>query len=1019
MSASVRCGVLQLGLLASGFCLHGQQLPLRRYTTSDGLPSNSIYAIAPDARGFLWFATSEGLSRFDGFGFAGQAAIAGLPHAVITGMLIDRHSNYWLATRDGLVRFRPDLPPSSADRMLVIRPGGDLKSAEISALLEDRAGKLWCGTEAGLYAIEDTAAARPRLSPVNVGLPGKTWDDSEVSGLAQDAEGSIWIGTGDGTLYRTFPGQPIERYPATEPLPQGQITFVKTDRNGRLWVGRTNRLERSRPATRTGANGFEVLTGRATGVPEGRVFDIFESREGDIWVGIYRCLVQFPANGGPARVWNGDNGLPSRGVVTLGQDRDGNLWMGTGDQGALKLATGGILTYAGAGLGVDGVILIGETLRRELYFAGRTESGGFLVGVPSGNRFRVFVPRVPGNVTYFGWRPARMVLQDHAGEWWVATSQGLLRYPSLDSPLRLAQTLPKAVYTTRDGLPSDVVVRLYEDRGGNIWIGTETRQIGYWSRTEQRFVGLPADGAPSFAAAFAEDRAGNVWIGDQEGQLWRVRDGRASRIGVPGGEAYIRALLADRAGRLWVATGGSGLLRFDDPTASEPHFREYGYSDGLSSLQLYSLAEDLNGLVYMGYGGGVDRLDPDLANIRHYTSADGIASGQVITGFRDRTGVLWFGTNHGLTRFVPRTGASNDPAPVLISGLSVAGRRLPISDSGESAVRGIEVLPGQEHIEFDFVGLSYAPGNVLRYEYRLGDDAWSAPIESRSVHYAALAPGRYLFGVRAVDSDGVLSPKPATVEFLVLPPLWSRAWFQALLLAAGIGVTFVTIRVRASRLIEIERVRSGIALDLHDDIASNLAQITIFSEIAMREAGADSRAHEPLARIAETARDTVECIGDIVWSIRPQNEGDLPQRIRRVGSDALTSRQIDVSFVFSEEVRHLILDPVTLRQVYLVYKEAVHNTVRHACARAVEVSMSVEGPCLVLKVADDGKGMESPGGGKNGSDGNGLPGMRARAASLGGALAIRSGVGKGTEVELRVPWKKLARTTWISRVRLR
>ena len=341
---------------------------------------------------------------------------------------------------------------------------------------------------------------------------------------------------------------------------------------------------------------------------------------------------------------------------------------------------------------------------------------------------------------------------------------------------------------------------------------------------------------------------------------------------------------------------------------------------------------------------------------------------------------------------------------------------MPVSDEGESAVRRVEVQPGQEHIEFDFVGLSYAAGDILRYQYRLGTDGWSAPIESRSVHYGALAPGQYTFAVRAVNSDGEFSPVPATVQFRIAPPLWSRTWFQALLLAAGIGGTVVVLRVRAARLIEIERVRSGIALDLHDDIASNLAQITIFSEIAIREAGADSAARVPLARIAETARETVECISYIVWSIRPQSEGDLPQRIRRVGSDALTSRQIDVSFVFSEEVRHLILDPNTLRQVYLIYKEAVHNIVQHACALAVVISMSVAGSSLVLKVVDNGKGMEVP---AQRSDGNGLPGMCARAASLGGTLAIRSGTGQGTEVELRVPWKKLSNTTWLSRVRLR
>jgi signal transduction histidine kinase len=244
------------------------------------------------------------------------------------------------------------------------------------------------------------------------------------------------------------------------------------------------------------------------------------------------------------------------------------------------------------------------------------------------------------------------------------------------------------------------------------------------------------------------------------------------------------------------------------------------------------------------------------------------------------------------------------------------------------------------------------------------------------------------------------------VDFRVTPPLWKRAWFQGILLAVGIASVVSVQRVRAARLIEIERVRSNIALDLHDDIASNLSQISIFSEIAMREAGPDSRAGVPLARIAETARETVECISDVVWSIRPQKEGDLSQRIRRYGSDALTSRQIGVVFRISEEIQHLSLDPNARRQVYLIYKEALHNTVRHAQATAVEISMSVVEGHLVLKIGDNGKGMSSQ------EEGNGLPGMRGRAQSLGGRLEIHSSLGGGTEVELRAPLKR----KWGSRI---
>ena len=137
-----------------------------------------------------------------------------------------------------------------------------------------------------------------------------------------------------------------------------------------------------------------------------------------------------------------------------------------------------------------------------------------------------------------------MILQDHAGEWWLASSQGLCRYPRLDSPSQLAQTAPKAVYTTRDGLPSDVVVRLYEDRGGNIWVGTETGNFAYWSRSEQRFIGIAADGVPNYASAFGEDNGGHVWIGDELGQLWRVQDGQASRVAGPARRGWIQRFSA-------------------------------------------------------------------------------------------------------------------------------------------------------------------------------------------------------------------------------------------------------------------------------------------------------------------------------------------------------------------------------------------------------------------------------------------------------------------------------------------
>src|SRR5260370_41340322 len=169
---------------------------------------------------------------------------------------------------------------------------------------------------------------------------------------------------------------------------------------------------------------------------------------------------------------------------------------------------------------MDTVISVAETLRGELYIAGSTESWGFRIGFRSGAGFRDGAPRLPKSIIFFGWRPGSRILQDRNGEWWLASSQGLCRYPPLENPSQLAQPSPKAVYTTRDGLPGDVVIRLYEDHGGNIWVGTETGTFCYWSRSRQKFVRIAADGVPTYASAFGEDNAGHVWIGGESGQLW-------------------------------------------------------------------------------------------------------------------------------------------------------------------------------------------------------------------------------------------------------------------------------------------------------------------------------------------------------------------------------------------------------------------------------------------------------------------------------------------------------------------
>jgi signal transduction histidine kinase len=298
------------------------------------------------------------------------------------------------------------------------------------------------------------------------------------------------------------------------------------------------------------------------------------------------------------------------------------------------------------------------------------------------------------------------------------------------------------------------------------------------------------------------------------------------------------------------------------------------------------------------------------------------------------------------------------------------------------------------------VGLSYSPGNVLRYQYRLGDEAWSAPIESRSVHYGALAPGQYRFAVRAINSDGGASPAPATVEFRVVPPLWQHAWFQGLLIAVAVAGSIWVHRARVARLLEIERVRTRIATDLHDDIGSSLSQIAILSEVAhQRTAG--GIAGEPIERIGALSRELLDSIGDIVWAIQPHKDhlSDLKQRMHRFAADVLSARNVEIHWSAGDASRDFELNAELRRQVYLIFKESINNIARHSQATEAHIALLVVDRHLALEVTDNGCGIE-PGTRRNG---NGLESMKLRAARLGGELQFRSAAGQGTTILLRAP----------------
>ncbi|HLK63718.1 MAG TPA: two-component regulator propeller domain-containing protein, partial [Bryobacteraceae bacterium] len=949
---------------------HAERLPIKVYTTADGIASNELGCIVRDSRDFLWFCTSEGLSRFDGQTFRNYGADQGMPGRAAVDFLQTRNGEYWVATATGLARFNPQ--PSAQQTLFEAYHRPEIhKDAPTAAIAEAPDGNIWYLTTNDLFRFRREAR---QFETVDLGppVPSQLW-----TSLLADDDGSLWIGS-QMTLARRLPDGRVEHYGEAEGIVGRnryfRISSIFRDREKRLWLATWDGLGLMESHPQPGKHSVARFYTEKDGLPPGAVFTVFQSSGGTIWAGSSNGLSELiPGNGAVPdrfRTYTAQNGFGLYGqegppIGSIAEDASGNLWM----SGAIRLARGGFTTYTTQdGLKNNGVGAVVEDREgRLIVFTGNPRPEHF--NVFESAHFRTIEPRVPGPKPISTWGANQIHFQDHTGTWWFAGTFGLFRYPKGAQIDDLAGTLPEQKYTQRDGLPGDEVFRLFEDSRGDVWISiVGSPSVARWLRNSGRFENIAAGPGKKLdtPTAFAEDRSGNIWMSLYWHDLVRYRGGHldffTAADGLPEG-AY-PALYVDHAGRLWMGTRRGGLARVDDPNAERPHFRYYNAQSGLSSDGIRCITEDQWGRIYAGTDRGLDQLDPATGRVRHYTYADGLgpAAGfdRPLVAFRDRHGALWFG-GIGLSRFVPQP-ENPLPRPPLVRITSVRTRGGPraISELGESSVRGIRLLPDEGDVQIDFASLDFGVGETVRYQYRMEGTAqdWTAPAESRSVNYASLAPGHYRFLVRAVKSDGLTSMSAASVEFVVLPPLWRRWWFVTLAASLFLALALAAHRYRLRQLLEMERVRTRIATDLHDDIGSSLTQIAILSEVARRSPAADSAERaEPLVHIADLSRELVDSMSDIVWAINPKRDHlcDLEHRMRRFASDVLASRDIEFDFVAPAEGQTPVRTEVR-RHVFLIFKECVHNMVRHAGCRKVRIEMLMRGGSLVLRMSDDGKG---------------------------------------------------------------
>ena len=992
-------------LFALSVCLlalpaRGARLPFRAYGAGEGLEGTSVRAVMQDGKGFIWVATNTGVARFDGHEFRNYGAADGLPFASARKIVETKDGGLLVLGRGKLARRAPGFAAAGPEFAAVDPP----KLAEIVGEISDIA----VAPDGSVAVVGSRGAARLKgeaVEPIDLGpVPGAGQEEAEESWAAAfDGSGALWVARSYGITCVDADGVPRTLALRTKERigsGWGWLPSAMVDRSRRVWLLTVSlgawRLE-------AGPDGVPMIAekiddfmdmGEAT-----LLRALHESRDGTFWVATANSAlihIEGPPSGrrfvrvGPAE------GFPDLEVTSLLTDAQGNLWAGTVESGLVRLADDGLTSWGEAeGLRPASVAMLLDAPDGIMAIVGGLNVAAIRDG-------QVDAPW-PIRDVIAGWGTSQLVATDTAGRLWLATTVGPAVYPRGTRLQDLRSRRPERVLTTSDGLSYTEVHRVFAGTDGSVWIGLLHTRSGV-CRVEPRDGAIrcfgQADGLPddAWGNAFAEDQEGHVWVGLYNGGIYRFRDGRWESWPEvsPERQSHVQSIRRDRKGRMWVA-GSPGLLRVDDAATDRPSFRRYGREDGLAAADTLDVTEDRFGDIYVAGSRGVDRMDPATGGIRRYTSEDGLPANRVVVLHADPRGGVWIGTSRGIARLIPaRTGSKESPR-VYVTAAKVAGK--------QHSTEGPLVLGSDERtVEFAFTSPSFRAGETMRFQWRLvgGTSDWSAPSTSRSIVLAGLGPGGYRFEVRAVDGEGHTSAVES-VAFRIRPPFWQRGWFLGLAALSISGAVAAAYRARVARLLELERVRTRIATDLHDDVGASLSQIAVLSQYASRQAsrGGDE-ARGSLARITELSGSVVDAMSDVVWSINPARDrmSDLVHRMRRFANDLFSETDVDLDLDLPADDADEPLSPEVRRQIFLVFKEALHNAARHARASAIRVSFRRERDELLLVVADDGKGIApqaSP------ASGLGLANMRRRAAGIGGTLEVGAPAGGGTEVRLRIP----------------
>lgn len=990
---------------------------IRTWQVESGLPQNKVTAVVQSRDGYLWLGTYNGLARFDGVRFQvyNENTTPELHSSRVTSLFEAADGILWIGDESGHVTKYKDgkfeaWPFHSA-----------WSGGKIYDIATDKSGDAWLLNEMGEVArVRDGLVLRPPAGNIK-----------GVVHLARSPDGQIWIAH-NGRVSALESGQvhPLDLgLPASGNSTSNYLQGIASSRDGGLWVASEGRLRKWKDGCWKGDYG------EAPWGPERMLTRFVEARNGTLFAGTADdgLYLFFPEKKQAPAHFNHAERFPSDWVISLCEDQEGNMWSGTG-AGLVMLRPSNIETIAPPdGWKNRAVLSVCAGKNGSLWIG--TEGAG-LYHFQDGDWSNFDTPQGLSNSFVWHWSnfdtPQGLlnsyvwsVAEDSSGRLWAGTWGGGLFVQKGD-------LFDQAPGTESFNAPMPALLWLKDE----LLIGSGGGLLRYQNGIA-KLIG--ENEKLRDIRTIAADSQGSIWCGTAGNGLFRLQNDTVQPFTKTDGLSsdFIECLHFDDNGALWVGTFGGGLCRMKDG-----HFSVINRIQGLPNDIIGDIESDGRGYLWMSSYGGIIRAseadlnlcaDGKLAEVPCLTYGinDGLptlqcSEGLQPAGCKTADGRLWFTTAKGLVTVDPAGVRTNAlPPPVRIESLSVDDHELVL----QNVHLPLKIPPGRHRLDFQYTGLSFAVPEKVRFKCRLVgfDSDWVDEQTRRVASYNYIPPAKYTFQAIACNDAGIWNQTGASFAFEVLPYFWQTAWFRVLaiaaLIAASCGMAWFETRRRMRRKLEraerqrdIERERSRIAQDIHDDLGAQLTRITMMSESARSDLNDPGKVAAGLGRIYTTAHELTRSMDEIVWAVNPRHDTveSLVAYLEKFAQDWLATAgircRLDIPLQHPEwrltsEMRH---------NLFLACKEALHNVVKHSAASEVYIRFAIHSGSLVLEIEDNGRGFDpapaalpSAGARRRIPDGNGLENMAHRLAVIGGTFELQSKPGTGTKVVFTVPFKVL------------